>query len=150
MKMLFLLFFLICGHVTIHAQTATDSVKQAVNKLFEGMKASNATMILASFNDSAILQSISTNAQGKMGVVTETVASFADQVSKLPTGAADERITYDVIKMDGPLALVWAPYTFYYKGVFSHCGVDCMQLILINGEWKIQYFIDTRHRKGCE
>ena len=150
MKKLFLLSLLACSQLMIRAQTPEDSVKNAVNKLFEGIKGSNAGIILASFCDSAILQSIATDAQGKAMVITESVTSFADQVSKLPAGAADERITIDVIRKDGPLAMVWAPYTFYYNGAFSHCGVDCFQLVKIKGEWKIQYLIDTRHRKGCE
>jgi len=78
------------------------------------------------------------------------VDDFAGIISKMQKGDADERIIYDVIKIDGPLAIVWAPYKFYYKGVFSHCGVDSFQLVKINGEWKIQYLIDTRKKAGCQ
>jgi hypothetical protein len=132
------------------AQTAEDSVKATINKLFDGMKNSDAALLRSAFADSAILQSIGRNKDGKTVIENDAVIDFADQISKLPKGAADERITYDVIKIDGPLAMLWAPYKFYYNGKFSHCGVDDFQLVRINGEWKIQYLVDTRRKAGCE
>ncbi len=134
----------------IQAQATEDSVKAAVNKLFEGMKSSDPAMITASFTDSAILQSISTSKEGKTVVVTDKVSEFAEIISKITRGDADERIQFETIKIDGPLAIVWAPYKFYYKGQFSHCGADSFQLVRINGKWKIQYLIDTRRKQGCE
>jgi hypothetical protein len=62
----------------------------------------------------------------------------------------DERIRFDVIRIDGALAIVWALYQFYYKGKFSHCGADSFQLVRINGKWKIQYLVDTRRSRGCQ
>ncbi|HNA01067.1 MAG TPA: hypothetical protein PLN49_09415, partial [Ferruginibacter sp.] len=68
----------------------------------------------------------------------------------LPKDAADERITFDVVRVDGALAIAWTPYKFYFNGKFSHCGVNSFQLVRFNGEWKIQYLIDTRRKAGCE
>jgi hypothetical protein len=127
-----------------YAQSSSeDSVKTAVNLLFTGMKSSDAAMIRNSFADSAILQTI-TSPQG--GVLTEKVNDFAEVVSKMTAGDADERIQFDVVRVDGPLAIVWAPYEFYYKGKYSHKGVDSFQLVRVNGVWKIQYIIDTRRK----
>jgi hypothetical protein len=131
------------------AQTAEDSVKAAVNKLFTGMKNSDAAMIQSSFADSAVLQTIARTKDDKMFVRNESVASFAQSISKIPPNAADERITFETIKIDGPLAIAWTPYSFYYEGKFSHCGVNSFQLVRLNGVWKIQYLIDTRRRTGC-
>lgn len=132
-----------------HGQTAEDSVKAAVDLLFSGMKASDPAMIRRSFADSAILQTIPTDKNGRSAVRTESLDDFAASIGKLAPGSADERITIDVVRIDGPLAMVWAPYNFYYKGQFSHCGVDSFQLILVNGSWKIQYIVDTRRRQPC-
>jgi len=63
---------------------------------------------------------------------------------KTPTKAKN------LIKIDGPLAFVWAPYNFFYKGKFSHCGVDCFAMVRMNGSWKIQYIIDTRRKNACK
>ena len=145
-----LLVILVVTHTYSIAQTAEDSVKAAVNQLFEGMKNSDANAIREAFADSAILQTISRNQQGQTVIRTDAVSGFAEQVSKLAKGAADERITFETIKIDGPLAIVWTPYKFYFNGNFSHCGVNSFQLVRVNGKWKIQYLIDTRRRQGCE
>jgi hypothetical protein len=132
---------------SLRAQTAEDSVRTAVNLLFTGMKASDAATIRRSFTDSAILQTIA-NRQGQQKVESEKVEDFATVVAKMTPGDADERIELNnlTIRIDGPLAMVWAPYEFYYKGKYSHKGVDSFQLIRVDGVWKIQYLIDTRRK----
>ncbi len=132
------------------AQSAEDSVKTTINLLFEGMKNSDVSVLKKAFSDSAIMQTIGRNKEGKTIIRNETVNGFAEAISKIQKGAADERIQFETIKIDGPLAIVWTPYKFYYEGKFSHCGVNSFQLVRINGEWKIQYLIDTRRKEGCE
>ena len=133
-----------------HAQTTEDSVKAAVNLLFDGMKTSDAAKIQNAFADSAVLQTIANSKEGKLLIKNESVKDFAESISKISRGDADERIQFETIKIDGPLASVWTPYKFYFKGQFSHCGVDSYQLVRINGQWKIQYLIDTRRKQPCE
>lgn len=135
---------------TAFAQDDEAAVKQAVNKLFEGMKKSDTAMIRASFSSQSILQTIIKNKEGKVSIESESLDSFLVAVAKPHNEVYDERITFDVIKIDGELAMVWAPYKFYSGKKFSHCGVDSFQLVKINGEWKIQYLVDTRRRQGCE
>ena len=147
-KILFFLTFILLSF-SITAQTGEDSVKAVVNKLFAAFKNSDAASIKASFTEHAILQTIAVK-EGNTIIETDKVDDVAESIGKLSKGDADERIVYDVIKINGALAIVWCPYKFYYKGVFSHCGVDSFQLVKINGEWKIQYLIDTRTKKGCE
>lgn len=132
-----------------HAQTTEDSVKAAVNLLFVSMKDSDPAGIRRSFTDSAILQSIAADKQGKTVATSETVEAFATVIAKIAKGDADERIRIDVVKIDGDLAIVWAPYSFYYKGQRNHCGVDSFQMLRVGGVWKIQYIIDTRRKEGC-
>jgi hypothetical protein len=132
-----------------NAQSTEDSVKAAVNLLFTGMIRSDAAMIRSSFTDSAILQSI-VEKDGKTSTRTESIGEFAQTISKLEKGVADERIRFDVITIDGPLAIVWAPYSFYYKGQLNHCGVDSFQMLLVGGVWKSQYLIDTRRKQACK
>lgn len=150
MKQVSILFLSLCLAVCVNAQTAEDSVKATVNNLFTAMKNSDAVMLQSVFADSAILQTISRDKEGKTIVRTDQVADFVDQISKLPKDAADERITFDVVRVDGALAIVWTPYKFYFNGKFSHCGANSFQLVRFNGSWKIQYLIDTRRRTGCE
>lgn len=135
--------------LTTKAQTTEDSVKATINKMFDAMRKADGEMLKSCFSDSIVLQSIGRNPEGKMVVRTESASIFANQISNATAGALDERITYETIKVDGPLAFAWTPYSFYYNGKFSHCGVNSFQLIRFGGEWKIQYIIDTRRRQGC-
>jgi len=135
---------------SIDAQKTADSVKAVVKQLFDGMKNSDAASIRSAFADSAILQTIGRNAKGDVRVQNENIADFAESISQLKKGAADEQIVFESIKIDGPLAIVWAPYKFYFNGKFSHCGVDSFQLVFINGQWRIQYLIDTRRKQPCD
>lgn len=150
MKYYVTLLLFVCLSVNANAQTPEDSVKSVINSLFEAMKTSDVELLKSTFADSAILQTITRNKEGKTIVQTDAVAAFAGSISKLPKGSADERIVFDVVKIDGPLAIVWTPYKFYFNGKFSHCGANSFQLVRFNGNWKIQYLIDTRRRAGCE
>jgi len=134
---------------TANAQKEEDSVKSAVNALFIGMLNSDSAAIVNSFADGAILQSINEK-DGKTTVVNEKTTDFGHAIAAIQKGDADERIKFNTIKIDGPLAMVWAPYNFYYKGKFSHCGVDFFGLVRKDGVWKIQYLIDTRRKDGCK
>jgi len=135
---------------TVNAQTAEDSVKAVVNKMFDAMRNADAGSLKSTFSETIVFHSIGSAKDGTVVVKTEDPKGFIDFISKEKKGAADEQISFETIKIDGPLALVWAPYKFYYNGKFSHCGVDSFQLVKINGEWKIQYIIDTRRKQGCE
>jgi Putative lumazine-binding len=152
MKQFFILLTAITFFGTgLNAQlTAEDSVKAAVNKLFEGMKKADTALLKDAFTDSAILQTFARNNAGQIIIRDERVDEFADVISKLKPGSADERIVFETIKIDGPLASVWTPYNFYLDNKFSHCGVNSFQLVRLNGIWKIQYLIDTRRKQGCK
>lgn len=150
MKKILFFFLLIAFGATLKAQTTEDSIKNTINDLFKGMLNIDQQLMRSSFADSAILQTIARNFEGKLVVENQTVEGFIAVVSKLEKGAADERLTFDVIRVDGPLAIVWAYYDLIYKGKFSHCGYDSFQLVRLNGKWKIQYLIDTRRRTGCK
>lgn len=148
MKAIFLILTLVS--TTAFAQGDEAAVKGVVNKLFEGMKKSDTALIRSSFSDQSILQTVIKSKEGKTSIETGPLNSFLVEVSKPHVEVYDERITFDVVKIDGDLAMVWAPYKFYVGDRFSHCGVDCFQLVKLNGKWKIQYLVDTRHRQGCE
>jgi len=134
--------------LTIKAQTTEDSVKAAVNKLFIAMATVDSASIINSFTADGMLQSVSEK-DGKTNVDNEKLADFAHVIAGMQKNDADEQIKFNTIKIDGALAWVWAPYNFYYKGKFSHCGVDCFCIVRINNTWKIQYIIDTRRTKAC-
>lgn len=150
MRILFLLLTTACISVNASAQSVEDSVKATVNNLFTAMRNADPSAVAAVFSGNAVLQTISRDKDGKTVVKDEKVSEFAESLKRVKKDSADERITFEKILIDGPLATVWTPYNFYYNGAFSHCGVNSFQLVRIDGVWKIQYIIDTRRRAGCK
>jgi len=147
MKYFFALSLLVS--LTASAQTEEEKVKASILALFDGMRKSDSGMIRAAFAPTAVLQTVAKNKEGVVSVRTDAVNDFVQSVAKPHTDIYDERITFDMIKIDADLATVWTPYKFYVGERFSHCGVNSFQLVRINGAWKIQYIIDTRRREGC-
>jgi len=150
MKCFLVLLTSLAFSIIVHGQATEDSVKAVINNLFTGMRNADPVLLKSAFSDSAVLQTITRNKEGKMLVATENVSELADFVGHLKKDSADERIQFETIKIDGPLAIVWTPYNFYHNGKFSHCGVNSFQLVRFDGIWKIQYLIDTRRRTGCK
>ena len=148
MKCLFLILTFAC--LTASAQSEEEGVKSPINALFEGMRKSDTTLLRSAFAPGAILQTIVKNKEGAVQVRTEEVGGFIQAISRPHTEVYDERITYDLIRVDDNLAIAWTPYQFYVGDKFSHCGVNSFQLVRLNGAWKIQYLIDTRRREGCK
>lgn len=150
MKLFLISLTIIFFSNTVKCQTAEDAVKATVNNLFFAMKNADAKLLISCFADSAVLQTILKNKEGRIIVKNESVNEFAAFIGSQPKNMADERVVFETIKIDGPLAMVWAPYDFYFDGKFSHCGVDAFQLVNTAEGWKIQYLIDTRRKTGCK
>lgn len=148
MKPFLLLVGLLCISQT-KAQSTEDSVKAVITKMFHAMQESDSASLISCFAPDAILQTIGRTKNGETKIATEKFSDFAASIARQPKGSLDERIIFETVKLDDNLALVWTPYSFYFNGKFSHCGVNSFQLVRFNGEWKIQYIIDTRRREPC-
>jgi hypothetical protein len=149
-SLLFLFALSLLGTTTTAQTTAENSVKAVITQFFNGMKTGDTASIRATFTEGVIFQTIARTKEGETIVKTEVVDNFLKFIVKEEKGAADERITFGQVLVDGALASVWTPYNFFYKGQFAHCGVNSFQMVKINGNWRIQYLIDTRRKKGCE
>lgn len=145
-----LLLILTFAGTTVFAQNDESAVKQAVDRLFQAMKRSDTVLLRQAFTREPLLQTVIDRGTAGVQVVTEPLDSMVALLGRPHAEVYDERIRFDAIRIDGPLATVWAPYRFYLGERFSHCGVDAFQLVKQNGEWRIQYIIDTRRREGCE
>lgn len=150
MKFFLTISLTVMFYSTIAAQSTEDSVKAAVNNMFTAMKNADSAGLKNVFSETAVLQTISRTKEGETMVRTEVISEFVSFVGKSTKGDADEQISFGAVHIHGALASVWTPYQFYYKGKFSHCGVNSFQLVRIKGEWKIQYIIDTRRKENCQ
>ena len=139
------IFFLLISSFSFAQNTSEKEIIKPIENLFNAMKSADSLGVKNAFSGSAIMQTFGKNQE----IRTDKVEDFAKQVGASQAGDLDERFTISKILVDGNMASVWVPYQFYYKGNFSHCGVNSFQLEKINNEWKIQYIIDTR-RKKCD
>ncbi len=150
MKKYLLLLVLIGATTVAKAQSAEDSVKAVINQLFISMRNADSTGVVNCFSERNILQTIVRDKEGNISARSELLSNFGRSIAGLQKNAADERIEFETIKIDGPLASVWTPYKFYFNGNFSHCGVNSFQLLREKNGWKIHYLIDTRRKEPCE
>jgi hypothetical protein len=126
-----------------------EAVKKVVNNLFTAMRTSDTVLLKSVFAPEMTLQSVVNKRDGSVGLVTEKAAAFIKSVGTPHKEVYDERIVITDVKIDGPLASVWAPYKFYVGNTFSHCGVNVFQLMKAADGWKIIYIVDTRRKESC-
>lgn len=131
------------------AQSAEEEVKRPIISLFDGMRKGDSALMRSAFAPNAVLQTIARTKEGATTVRTDELDRFMSFVAQPHEAVYDERITFDLIRIDADLAVVWTPYKFYLGNQFSHCGVNSFQLVRLNGAWKIQYIIDTRRKDNC-
>ncbi len=132
------------------AQDDETAIKTVINNMFDGMRKPDSVLIRSAFAPKAILQTIAKTKEGKISVRSEVLDSFIIAVTRPHKEVYDERIIFDFVKVDAELAIAWTPYQFFIDEKFSHCGVNSFQLVKIEGQWKIQYLIDTRRRQDCK
>jgi hypothetical protein len=135
---------------SMKAQNEETLVKNTINQLFDGMRQSDTSLIRSAFAPDATMQTIVKNSEGQIQVRTDGVDGFVRQVGQPHKDIYDERITFDMIRIDGELAIAWTPYKFYVGETFSHCGVNAFQMVKLNGIWKILNIIDTRRKENCD
>tara|TARA_R100000479_G_C6366130_1_gene195029 strand:+ start:367 stop:837 length:471 start_codon:yes stop_codon:yes gene_type:complete len=132
------------------AQTQdVKDVQATIEQLFDGMRASDSSMVADAFTKDAIMKRVASNQTGEVIVNTGNLASFLNAIGSPKEEIWDERIgSYD-INIDGNLATVWTPFEFYRGDTFSHCGVNSFQLVKKDGDWKIFFIVDTSRQTNC-
>jgi hypothetical protein len=150
MRKAILLIMLFAGPLKAFSQsTEEDAIKKVVNNLFLAIRTSDTTLLKTVFSPDMVLHSIGQKADGTSILQTDKAAEFIKSVGTPHKDVYDERIVITNVKIDGPLASVWAPYKFYVGTQFSHCGVDVFQLMKTSAGWKIIYIVDTRRKDNC-
>ncbi|MGH7637601.1 MAG: hypothetical protein ACREOK_08105, partial [Gemmatimonadaceae bacterium] len=96
----------------------------AVDKMFEGMRTADSAMVRAVMAKGARFAMVdprSTPPAIRFDTVGGWIAAIATSNRRW-----DEQI-YDVqVRVDGNIAQVWAPYTFYLDKQVRHCGVNAI------------------------
>lgn len=130
---------------TTLSATSEEEVKQVIQNMFHAMQQADTSLLKTCFSDKVIFQTILNKPEGAQ-IKTESINDFVQSIGKQTPNVLDERIEFGAIQIDPLMATVWTPYTFYYKGQYSHKGVNSFQLVKLKEGWKIQYLIDTRYK----
>ncbi len=149
----YIICFLFAIQTNLTAQTTNTTlssasekeVKQVIQNMFQAMLQADTSMLRTCFSDKVIFQKIVNKPEGAM-INTVSINDFIQSIGKQTPNALDERIEFGAIQIDPLMATVWTPYSFYFKGQFSHKGVNSFQLVKLKEGWKIQYLIDTRYK----
>ena len=129
------------------AQSDEDAVIATVNRMFEGMRTADSAMVRSVFAAGARFAMVD-DRQTPAVVRYESPDGWIAAIAA-SNRAWDERL-YDVqTRVDGGIAHVWAPYTFYLNNAVRHCGVNTIDLLKVGGAWKITQIADTRRRESC-
>lgn len=134
--------------VPLSAQAQEDEVLSVVNRLFDGMRTKDSSMVRSVFHPNARMVSFrgDSTVPGSIDRFVQFMGTPSEEIWNEPIWDAEVRV-------DGNLAMVWTKYAFL-RGPngdqLSHCGVDAFFLHRGAGGWKISVLTDTRQQEGCE
>lgn len=152
-KLFFSFFAFALISTSASAQYEDKDVKAVVDSFFMAMKNSDTAAMRATLTAEARLQTVEkvkiSTYKAENAIGTQPIDAFMKVLASIKPGDADERIEYESIKVEDGLATVWTPYKFFYKGNFSHCGVNAFTLVYLKGVWRIHYIIDTKRSVAC-
>ena len=123
------------------------SVKLVIDNFFESINTGNGELLASLEVEGAQILNIREGAAGEYEFAARNwfVAENFSSETHLTERYWDEELLISDV-----LAVFWAPYDFHVDGEFSHCGVDVLNLIKIEGAWKIGHAMWTIQEPDCE
>lgn len=123
------------------------AVKQVIDDFFESINTGNGALLASLELEGAQILNIREDTAGDYEFSQRNW--FGDD-----NFGSDNRLTErywdEQLLISDEFAVFWAPYDFHIDGEFSHCGIDVLNLIKIDGTWKIGHAMWTIQRPGCE
>ena len=123
------------------------AVKLLIDNFFESINTGNGELLASLEVEGAQILNIREETAGEYEFAARNwfvAESFSSDIQLTERYWDEELLISDV------LAVFWAPYDFHVDGKFSHCGVDVLNLIKIEEEWKIGHAMWTIQQPGCE
>ena len=135
-----------------HAQdNSSADIQRSIERFFEGFHQQDSTLIKSVVSDDIILQTMGVDKEGNNRIRRDPFDGFLNSILSIPDSIQFREELHDFkIRVDGPMAHAWTPYTFWINGEISHCGVNSFQLFDDGTTWRIIYLADTRRRENCQ
>ncbi|MCP9199830.1 nuclear transport factor 2 family protein [Gramella sp. GC03-9] len=147
MKKLFVLG-LIFLNISAFAQSEPESL---VKEFFRSFHAQDTVALKSYAQPGTRMETASINEQGKVQFSSMDYSQFLERIASIPADSEFEEVLHEYrVEKNGVLATVTTPYSFYFNGNLSHCGVNSFQMVQFDDTWKITYVIDTRTKKDCK
>jgi hypothetical protein len=124
------------------------AVMAPIDAMFAGLAARDAAAISAQLRSEGSATVANEKADGTRSIRHLTWPEFTAGIKPGPE-KYEERLSMPAIEIDGDIAMVWAPYTFFVDGKAQHCGVDHFDLVRDAGGWKILNITWSQRTTGC-
>ena len=124
------------------------AVLAAAQQFFDTMASRDVDGAAAVLDPAGDFVSVRWDSDGTPIVRRATVQSYLESL-ETDSSAYLERMWDAEVRIQGPIAAVWAPYDFHVDGDFSHCGMDAFQLLLTDKGWIVTGATYTVERTGC-
>jgi ketosteroid isomerase-like protein len=124
-----------------------DAVLASIHAVFAAFEAGDAAAMLRHVYPDGRVTASGARADGASGLRQQSWTQFAERVK--PERAFQERISDPEIKVDGDIAVVWAPFVVRVGGKVSNCGMDHFDLVRENGVWKVMNMTFSSRTTDC-
>ena len=146
-----LLALLLTGAAPAMAQPAGEDDGAAVlarlDVLFAAFEAGDAAAMLRQVYPDGRVTASGLRADGASHLRQQSWTQFAERVR--PGAGFQERISEPTIRVDGDIAMVWAPFVVRVAGRISNCGFDHFDLVREDGVWKVMNLTFSSRTTGC-
>ena len=129
-----------------------DAILAVMERVFEAVSSSNPDDWRALQLADGTTLSFAPQGDGESDELQMRFSKNEDFIADLAPNGREyvERWTGDpTVMIRGPIAVVWGEYEFWIDGEFSHCGVDSVDLVKLEGEWKLANIMWTVELDGC-
>lgn len=149
MRYLFLSAVFVFSFLSGSAQSTgeNENVLHLVQQFFDALEKQDTAAFQAIF-----LKNAHNYAVYESGDSVAVRSQLSNRFRLSPNRIIRERMRKDstVVKIEGRIAMVWAPYDLWVNDTFSHCGIDVFTLIKTAAGWKIATISYTMEKAGCQ
>jgi hypothetical protein len=125
-----------------------DAVMKVVDSFFLAINTSDAALMKKIALHDSMTYSVREQDDGRWTLRARPQTHDFDPANWGPEKLT-ERYWAPTVLITDHIAVFWAPYDFYIDGGFSHCGTDAVDLVKVDGDWKIGNSSWTVQKTGC-
>ncbi len=135
------------GHAADPEGAEREAVVAAVDGLFDAMRAKDAEAMRELFAPEISMAAVGSDGRSRVSVGPPDgfIGSITGSEAFL-----DEVMWDPLVRVDGALAMLWAPYDFLLDGQPSHCGFNAFHLVKMDERWRIVAVAFSRRSEGCD